>query len=89
MRCQVTRPSPSLRLRAMSQRGLTEVMVQELEQRWLELDLPAYRGWVMSQLQGGHEWYSLNQVSAFDAVGWHRELVERSWVRSNLGESNF
>jgi hypothetical protein len=36
-----------------------------------------------------HEWYSLNQVSAFEAVGWHRELVERSWVRSNLGESNF
>lgn len=150
--------------RAMSQRGLTEVMVQELEQRWLDSDLPAYRGWVMSQLQGGHlppatgqflptlfsrmghgrpsdweslapqvrsvqlkfwdqqdrdgalestttelmrmlsaigyegfycsewgghEWYSLDQVSAFDAVGWHRDLVERSWVRSNLGESNF
>jgi hypothetical protein len=37
-----------------------------------------YSGYLTSEW-GGHEWYSLNKVSAFAATSNHRELVERSF----------
>ncbi len=46
-----------------------------------------YDGFYCSEW-GGHEWYSLGDVSALDAVRWHRSVVEKSWIESHLGESN-